>query len=172
MQIQITVRDGVTPELNRMARECSRPAKILRALGTSFATSAKDAFDDASMRPAAWAATKTGHRMLVLTTLLRRSIRVVNFTDTSVTVGTDRAYGAFHQFGTRGPYEIRPKNKKALAWPGGKHPVKKVMHPGLPPRPFFPVTSAGTLVPAAARRMQQAAEAALATMIHTTSRTV
>jgi len=165
VQIQITVRDGVTPELNRMARECSRPAKIMRALGTAFATAAKDAFDDASLRPSPWAPTKTGHRMLVLKGLLRRSIRVANFTYTSVTVATDRAYGVYHQFGTRGPYEISAKNKMALSWPGGKNPVKKVMHPGLPPRPFFPVTSAGTLVPAAARRMQQAAEAALATMI-------
>jgi phage gpG-like protein len=165
MQIQLTVRDGVTPELNRMQHACARPAKIMRALGTAFATATKDAFDDASLRPSPWAATKTGHRMLVLKGLLRRSIRVVNFADTSVTIGTDRAYAAFHQLGTRGPYEITPKNKKALAWPGGKHPVKSVTHPGLPPRPFFPVTSAGTLVPAAARRMQQAAEAALAAMI-------
>jgi phage gpG-like protein len=165
MQIQVIIRDGVTPELHRMARECSRPVKILRALGTAFAYAARDAFDDASMRPAAWAPTKTGHRMLVKTGLLKRSIRVTSVSDLSVTVGTDRAYAAFHQLGTQGPYEIRAKNKKALSWPGGKHPLKKVMHPGLPPRPFFPVTSSGTLVPAAARRMQQAAEAALATMI-------
>lgn len=28
------------------------------------------------------------------------------------------------------PHEIRPKNKKALFWPGADHPVKRVMHPG------------------------------------------
>lgn len=166
MQLSITIgRDDITPELARIAREVRHPAKILRALGTSFATAAQDAFDDAAMRPSPWAPTKTGRKPLVNKGLLRRSIRVTHFGDDSVTVGTDRVYAAFHQLGTRGPYEIRPKNKKALAWPGGSQPVKKVMHPGLPARPFFPVDSACGLVPAAARRMLQAAEAALQAML-------
>ena len=29
-----------------------------------------------------------------------------------------------------GPHIIEPKTKKALAWPGGEHPVRKVHHPG------------------------------------------
>jgi hypothetical protein len=33
--------------------------------------------------------------------------------------------------GTR-PHVIEPKDKQALAWPGGRHPVKKVNHPGTP----------------------------------------
>lgn len=28
------------------------------------------------------------------------------------------------------PHEIRPRTKRALAWPGGAHPVKRVRHPG------------------------------------------
>lgn len=32
-------------------------------------------------------------------------------------------------------HEIRPRNKKALYWPGAKHPVKKVKHPGTKPYP-------------------------------------
>jgi len=32
--------------------------------------------------------------------------------------------------------EIRPKNKKALFWPGAQHPVKKVLHPGQKPNPY------------------------------------
>ncbi len=43
---------------------------------------------------------------------------------------------AFHQFGTK-PYTIRPKGKKALAWPGGPGPRKKVNHPGIKARPFM-----------------------------------
>jgi len=39
------------------------------------------------------------------------------------------------------------------------------VHPGLPARPFFPVDEGGRLVPLAAARMQQAAEAALRTMV-------
>ena len=42
----------------------------------------------------------------------------------------------WHQEGTD-PYEIRPKNGKALNWPGGPGPRAKVNHPGLPARPFM-----------------------------------
>lgn len=42
----------------------------------------------------------------------------------------------WHQEGTD-PYTIVPKGKKALAWPGGPGPRKKVNHPGLPARPFI-----------------------------------
>ena len=166
MQLSLHIgRDDISPELARIAREVQHPAKILRALGTSFATASQDAFDDASMRPSPWAPTKTGRKPLVDHGLLRRSIRVTALSDCSVTVATDRVYAAYQQLGTRGPYEIRPKNKKALAWPGAAHPVKGVTHPGLPPRPFFPVDPAGNLVPAAAHRMLQAAEAALDAML-------
>lgn len=30
------------------------------------------------------------------------------------------------------PHEIRPRTKRALAWPDGAHPVKRVRHPGTP----------------------------------------
>lgn len=42
----------------------------------------------------------------------------------------------WHQFGTD-PYIIRPKGKKALAWPGGPGPRKVVHHPGIIARPFI-----------------------------------
>ena len=59
-------------------------------------------------------------------------------------VGTDVAYGPIHQFGgTIPPRVIRPRSKKALAWPGARHPVKEVRHPGstMPARPFLGVSS-------------------------------
>lgn len=34
-------------------------------------------------------------------------------------------------------YTIRPKSKKALFWPGARHPVKEVIHPGIRPQPFL-----------------------------------
>lgn len=40
-------------------------------------------------------------------------------------------HSAILEFGTR-PHVIEPKTKQALAWPGGRHPVKKVNHPGTP----------------------------------------
>ncbi|KOX10140.1 hypothetical protein [Nocardiopsis sp. NRRL B-16309] len=39
---------------------------------------------------------------------------------------------AWIEYGTR-PHEIRPRNKKALYWPGAAHPVGKVDHPGTAP---------------------------------------
>ena len=58
-------------------------------------------------------------------------------------VGTDVAYGPIHQFGGKTPPRvIRPRSKKALAWPGARHPVKEVRHPGstMPARPFLGVS--------------------------------
>lgn len=60
--------------------------------------------------------------------------------ENGVRIGTNRIYGAIHQFGgkTR-PHVIRPKNKKALAWPGARHPARAVNHPGskITARPFL-----------------------------------
>ncbi|MCQ8831760.1 HK97 gp10 family phage protein [Streptomyces malaysiensis] len=36
-----------------------------------------------------------------------------------------------------GPHIITPKNAKALYWPGARHPVAKVNHPGTPAQPFL-----------------------------------
>ncbi|MGC8736762.1 MAG: phage virion morphogenesis protein [Dissulfurimicrobium sp.] len=49
---------------------------------------------------------------------------------TSAEVGTNVEYAAIHQFGGRTkPTIIRPKNKKALSWPGARHPVMMVKYP-------------------------------------------
>ncbi len=66
---------------------------------------------------------------------LQRSIQLENKPDT-VKVAVHEKYGLYIEKGT-GPFVIRPKNKKALFWPGADHPVKKVNHPGLKARPFF-----------------------------------
>lgn len=58
-------------------------------------------------------------------------------------VGTNVVYAAIHQFGGKTPaHVIKPKNKKALFWPGAKHPVNFVNHPGsnIPARPFLSLT--------------------------------
>ena len=53
------------------------------------------------------------------------------------------AYAIYVHEGTGlyGPHRqvivIVPKNKKALAWPGAKHPVKSVTQKGIHPNPFF-----------------------------------
>jgi hypothetical protein len=40
-------------------------------------------------------------------------------------------HSATLEFGSR-PHIIEPRDKQALAWPGGLHPVKRVHHPGTP----------------------------------------
>jgi len=61
----------------------------------------------------------------------------------AVEVGTNVVYAGIHQFGGKTPPRtIRPKRKKALYWPGAKHPVAAVRHPGstIPARPFLGVS--------------------------------
>ncbi len=43
----------------------------------------------------------------------------------------DAPHSILLEFGTR-PHVIEPKDKQALAWPGGRHPVRRVHHPGTP----------------------------------------
>ena len=80
-----------------------------------------------------------GRLVLTDTTRLRNSIQ---FTASARSVEgfTNVKYAAIHQFGGKtGAHDIKPKNKKALFWPGAGHPVKLVHHPGstLPARPFL-----------------------------------
>lgn len=56
-------------------------------------------------------------------------------------VGTPVRYGFVHQLGGQKTYTILPRTKQALAWPGGAHPVKKVVHPPLPARPFLGISA-------------------------------
>jgi phage gpG-like protein len=60
----------------------------------------------------------------------------------SVLVGTNKEYGAAHQFGAKiPPHTIQAKHAKALFWGGAAHPVKKVSLPeiNIPARPFIVV---------------------------------
>lgn len=51
-------------------------------------------------------------------------------------VGTDDEIFGWQDEGTDGPYEIRPKRKKALMGKGLPHPVRRVRHPGLKPKDY------------------------------------
>jgi HK97 gp10 family phage protein len=58
-------------------------------------------------------------------------------------IGTKLEYAAAIEFGSglygrkKAPIIIRPKNKRALFWKGAKHPVKRVVHPGVKPHPYL-----------------------------------
>lgn len=63
--------------------------------------------------------------------------------ENTVLVGTNVEYAPYVEFGTGiygpkgAPYEIKPKDAKALYWKGAAHPVKRVVHPGSPAKPFL-----------------------------------
>lgn len=61
-------------------------------------------------------------------------VRVRGMAAVRVTNTSDHA--AILEHGTR-PHVIEPKDKQALAWPGGRHPVKRVNHPGTPAYHFL-----------------------------------
>lgn len=85
----------------------------------------------------AWAALKSGEsrKPLTLTGRMAHDISPHSGTD-FVEIVAHAKQARWHQEGTK-PYVILPSSKKALAWAGGLHPVSKVNHPGLPPRPFI-----------------------------------
>lgn len=62
----------------------------------------------------------------------RRGLQRERFTSrgrAGVRVTASAGHSAVLEFGSR-PHDIVAKNKKALAWPGAEHPVKRVHHPG------------------------------------------
>lgn len=75
-------------------------------------------------------------RVPVRTGKLRQSIQI-RILNQKVIIGPDTDYANFVEFGTA-PHEIKPKNKKALAFRvGGKTViVKSVHHPGTKAQPF------------------------------------
>ena len=94
-------------------------------------------------KPSARAEAESG-QTLTDTGRLRASITRRVLGGDRVEVGTNVAYGGIHQFGGRtSARTIRPRRKKALAWPGARHPVKSVRHPGsnVPARPFLGISS-------------------------------
>lgn len=118
--------------------DLSRPMKsIAQLLRTSIVKNF-----EAGGRPA-WKPSKRGQReggtTLTDTGNLRKSIHGLSGSSYAG-AGTNVKYAAIHHFGgTTRPHEIFPVKAKALFWPGAKHPVKSVKHPGskIPARPFM-----------------------------------
>jgi HK97 gp10 family phage protein len=75
-------------------------------------------------------------RVPVRTGRLRQSIQI-RIEGNKVIIGPETEYDAYVEFGTA-PHEIRPKNKKALAFKSGGNTiiVKKVNHPGTKAQPY------------------------------------
>jgi hypothetical protein len=55
--------------------------------------------------------------------------------DLEITVQSPAEYAVYQNYGTQ-PYDIYPKNRQYLWWPGAPHPVKHVSHPGIQGKHF------------------------------------
>ena len=159
MSIQVRIfKDEVSPALTKLDESLKRLQPVLEAIGLAVVSYTQRTFRDESLRAAAWPAKRDGSPSnLIQSGTLRRSIRVTDIAASSVTVGTDRVYGAIHQFGGT----IKPKEgKRMLVFSSGgvKYFVKKVT---IPARPFFPITNSGELTSAAQTKVAAVLEKAI-----------
>lgn len=51
-------------------------------------------------------------------------------------ITTDDEIFIYQDKGTKGPYPITPRRRRALYWAGAAHPVRRVSHPGLKAQRF------------------------------------
>lgn len=63
------------------------------------------------------------------------AFRIERKGDDQSDIVTDDEVFIYQDRGTK-PHVITPRRKRALAWPGGRHPVKRVNHPGTPAQDF------------------------------------
>lgn len=76
-------------------------------------------------------------RLAAVDTGLMRSRIYREVNDLTARIGVRNVeYWMTVEFGS-GPHVITPVNKKALYWPGARHPVARVNHPGTPVQPFL-----------------------------------
>lgn len=159
------ISDLVSLDLELRYRAASDKVGIHKALGLGLVSLTKRAFNNPAMRPSAWPSKADGSpAKLRKSGTLAKSIRVVFVNEAGVVVGSDRKYAAIHQLGGQTkPHVIRPKNGRALFWPGARHPVAKINHPGskIPARPYFPFYSDGRATPAALKMIEAVLRAKL-----------
>jgi phage virion morphogenesis protein len=149
--IRVEINDSeVRRMLTKMRARVGDLRPFMKVAGEALVEETKDRFrtmTDPEGHPwkplsAAYAATKKRSRgkILYLRGRLEGSIRYQLDGSDTVLVGTNVVYAAIHQFGgDTKPHTIRPKNKRALFWPGAAHPVRSVNHPGshIPARPYL-----------------------------------
>ncbi|MCX6901701.1 MAG: phage virion morphogenesis protein [Verrucomicrobia bacterium] len=114
------VQDLITPDLRRKIEAARRAAPVLRAGAQELVNIARRSFRDPSLRAAPWAARKSddpkttygpdarrrnaagkvnGKPLLIKTTSLLRSLRVLSVTNDRAIAASDRPYARAHQFG-------------------------------------------------------------------------
>lgn len=128
--------------LTRLEQAAANRAPLMRAIAGVMADAVEENFAQEG-RPK-WQGLKPpgrpGGKILQKSGQLAASV-VSDSDNDSAVVGSNKKYAAIHQFGgkTRA-HEIRPRNKKALAF--GGRVLSKVNHPGsdIPARPFLMLT--------------------------------
>lgn len=75
--------------------------RLLEVVGETLEAQTKQHFQEQGGPEGAWPPTKRGGQILVKTGLLRGSIEHAAIGPLEIAVGTNVAYGKFHQFGTR-----------------------------------------------------------------------
>lgn len=117
--MSLSVRDTLSPGLKKAAAALADKKPVLEAVGLQLVSLTQRSFNDSGLRAAPWAPLKpatiaaklkAGKSSAILkrNVVLSRSWRVVSVTNAGVTVGTDRFYAPFHQFGTRRGLPARP----------------------------------------------------------------
>ncbi len=143
--IEITVDDkNIQNLLKRLAKKSSDLSPTMREIAGIMHDAVEENFEQEGRPP--WKpsqrALREGGKTLQDTGRLAASI-TSRHSASSAEVGTNVEYAAIHQFGGKTPpRKIVPRRKKALFWPGAKHPVKSAQHPGstIPARPFLSLT--------------------------------
>lgn len=149
MRLNISIDDSrVMNRLNRMAAKGESLRPLMRTCSEIMCREVEKNFA-AGGRPTAWKETarsrRDGGKPLTRTARLRRSI-TADSDDVSARAGTNVKYARIHQLGGKTkPHIIRARNKEVLSWPGARHPVRAVNHPGsnIPARPFLVMTDDG-----------------------------
>ena len=148
--IRIEITDsGAISGFRRIISQLDNPRPIFDQIGGRLVDSTKHRFEiESGPNGARWKpsirALREGGKTLRKSGDLFRSL-THNVLSDGIEIGTNIVYAAIHQFGGKTPPRIiRPKNKKALYWPGARHPVKQVNHPGsnIPARPFLGLDTA------------------------------
>ena len=143
MQINVEINDlESSRRMAELAAEGRNLHPLMLDIGEEMRRVVEGNFAEGG-RPEAWKPSprsrRDGGKPLTDSGRLRRSITVDAVSD-RVRVGTNVAYARIHQLGGKTkPHTIRPVHARALFWPGAKHPVKAVSHPGsnIPARPFL-----------------------------------
>lgn len=150
MQASLKITDHITRPL-ASAIAAAKSSAFTEAMGAEVVSIGQRAFNDAALRPSRWPERSDGSpATLKISGALWHSLRIVSLSTRSVTVGSDRPYAAIHQTGGHTkPRVITAQGKRALFWPGARHPVRSVKHPGskIPARPYFPITTSNQFTP-------------------------